>query len=314
MDFIHGFQPRKPRNDTENRIWGCLTSVSFRALPWLLSYVVRRDEIFNPPCKPWPGSSPTRTSRPRRSTKPACAGFDVESIREIMPGADDDDVLARSIAEQRVLVTFDKDFGDMAFRQGRSATYGVILMRPRLRGAGLREPVHHRRPLPAHSLGGALLRRPRGPTSDSIASSVRRGPERRAASQVDDPDRDPDGPQQIGPASVRRRRRRQRGRGRRVRGGRERRVRRRGGQRQRRRQRQRRISNAGTASFTGITVNFIANQANGGNGGNGGDRVLGVGGDGGNGTTGDKGGNAVSWQWRRWGERVAAASAGPSST
>src|SRR4029077_14814544 len=80
-----------------------------------------------------PDSSPTRTSRSRRSTKPAAPGSILEWIREIMPGADADDVLARSIAEQRVLVTFDKDFGDMAFRQGKLATYGVILMRPRLR-------------------------------------------------------------------------------------------------------------------------------------------------------------------------------------
>jgi predicted nuclease of predicted toxin-antitoxin system len=78
-------------------------------------------------------------------------GFDLEWIREIMPGADDDAVLARSIAEQRVLVTFDKDFGDMAFRQGKSATYGVILMRPRLRAPDyvsrfvigvLSQPIH----------------------------------------------------------------------------------------------------------------------------------------------------------------------------
>jgi predicted nuclease of predicted toxin-antitoxin system len=61
------------------------------------------------------------------------AGLDLEWVREIMQGADDDDVLARSIAEQRVLVTFDKDFDEMAFRQGKKATYGVILLRPRLR-------------------------------------------------------------------------------------------------------------------------------------------------------------------------------------
>ena len=32
-----------------------------------------------------------------------------------------------------MLVTFDKDFGEMAFRQGQRATSGVILLRPRLR-------------------------------------------------------------------------------------------------------------------------------------------------------------------------------------
>jgi predicted nuclease of predicted toxin-antitoxin system len=61
------------------------------------------------------------------------AGLDLEWVEEITQAADDDDVLARSIAGQRVLVTFDKDFGEMAFREGKKATYGVILMRPRLR-------------------------------------------------------------------------------------------------------------------------------------------------------------------------------------
>ena len=44
----------------------------------------------------------------------------------------DDAVLALSLADSRVLVTFDKDFGEMAFRQGKTATCGVVLLRPRL--------------------------------------------------------------------------------------------------------------------------------------------------------------------------------------
>jgi hypothetical protein len=32
-----------------------------------------------------------------------------------------------------VLVTFDKDFGEKAFEQGKEAIAGVILLRPRLR-------------------------------------------------------------------------------------------------------------------------------------------------------------------------------------
>ncbi len=32
-----------------------------------------------------------------------------------------------------MLLTFDKDFGEMAFEQGKTATPGVILLRPRLR-------------------------------------------------------------------------------------------------------------------------------------------------------------------------------------
>ena len=60
------------------------------------------------------------------------AGHDLAWVRETMPGADDESVLSHALAEGRVLVTFDKDFGEMAFRQGRQATHGVILLRPRL--------------------------------------------------------------------------------------------------------------------------------------------------------------------------------------
>ncbi|MCI0334996.1 MAG: DUF5615 family PIN-like protein [Planctomycetes bacterium] len=61
------------------------------------------------------------------------AGFDVAWIHEHAPGSDDDAVLAMSIAESRVLVTFDKDFGHLAFRKGKNSTCGIILCRPRLR-------------------------------------------------------------------------------------------------------------------------------------------------------------------------------------
>ena len=59
-------------------------------------------------------------------------GHDLAWICELSPGADDDAVLALSLADGRVLLTFDKDFGEMAFRQGKNATCGVILLRPRL--------------------------------------------------------------------------------------------------------------------------------------------------------------------------------------
>jgi predicted nuclease of predicted toxin-antitoxin system len=53
-------------------------------------------------------------------------------MSELSPGAGDDEVLTMSVAERRILVTFDKDFGEMVFRRGRKATCGVILLRPRL--------------------------------------------------------------------------------------------------------------------------------------------------------------------------------------
>jgi predicted nuclease of predicted toxin-antitoxin system len=60
------------------------------------------------------------------------AGHEMAWIAELSAGADDDTVLATSLAEGRVLVTFDKDFGELAFRQGKDASCGVILLRPRL--------------------------------------------------------------------------------------------------------------------------------------------------------------------------------------
>lgn len=64
------------------------------------------------------------------------AGIDMAWVKEMSPAADDDTVLAMSVADGRVLVTFDKDFGEMAFRKGANATCGVILLRPRLRSPG----------------------------------------------------------------------------------------------------------------------------------------------------------------------------------
>ena len=50
-----------------------------------------------------------------------------------MRGAGDVEVLSRAQTEQRILTTFDKDFGELAFRFGLPAECGVVLFR--LRGA-----------------------------------------------------------------------------------------------------------------------------------------------------------------------------------
>ena len=61
------------------------------------------------------------------------AGLDVSWVKEWSAGADDEAVMAKALAEGRVLVTFDKDFGELVFRRGQDASRGVVLMRPRLR-------------------------------------------------------------------------------------------------------------------------------------------------------------------------------------
>jgi predicted nuclease of predicted toxin-antitoxin system len=57
------------------------------------------------------------------------SGHDVLWIREAMPGSPDQAVLARALAENRLLVTFDKDFGRLVFRRGAKASQGVVLFR-----------------------------------------------------------------------------------------------------------------------------------------------------------------------------------------
>lgn len=57
------------------------------------------------------------------------AGHDVVWARTEMAGAADDVILARAQLEERLVVTFDKDFGDLAFHWGLAARCGVILFR-----------------------------------------------------------------------------------------------------------------------------------------------------------------------------------------
>ncbi len=56
-------------------------------------------------------------------------GHDVRSVKESMRAALDEEVLRRAQVEQRVVVTHDKGFGELAFRFGLPASCGVILLR-----------------------------------------------------------------------------------------------------------------------------------------------------------------------------------------
>ncbi len=57
------------------------------------------------------------------------AGFNVRWILEEHPGMGDGEVLARAVADDRVLITFDKgDFGALVFQKGHPAP-GIILFR-----------------------------------------------------------------------------------------------------------------------------------------------------------------------------------------
>jgi predicted nuclease of predicted toxin-antitoxin system len=56
-------------------------------------------------------------------------GHDVIWIRTEAPGSDDAQVLERAQQENRILITFDKDFGELAFRSGLPASCGIVLFR-----------------------------------------------------------------------------------------------------------------------------------------------------------------------------------------
>ncbi|HEY3853704.1 MAG TPA: DUF5615 family PIN-like protein [Verrucomicrobiae bacterium] len=56
-------------------------------------------------------------------------GHDVLWIRESAPGCTDEEVLIRAHREERLLITFDKDFGQLVFQRGAQASHGIILIR-----------------------------------------------------------------------------------------------------------------------------------------------------------------------------------------
>lgn len=55
-------------------------------------------------------------------------GHHVLYVMEMSPGISDDEVISQVNKEGALLLTADKDFGELAFRQGRIA-FGVVLIR-----------------------------------------------------------------------------------------------------------------------------------------------------------------------------------------
>lgn len=63
-------------------------------------------------------------------------GHDVVWMHEEGPTTPDSQILPDAQTMGRVVLTFDKDFGDLVFRDRQRALGGVILLRPRLQGLG----------------------------------------------------------------------------------------------------------------------------------------------------------------------------------
>jgi predicted nuclease of predicted toxin-antitoxin system len=56
-------------------------------------------------------------------------GHTVLYIAEMEPGTADEEILRRANAKMSLLVTADKDFGEMAFRHNLLSTGGIVLIR-----------------------------------------------------------------------------------------------------------------------------------------------------------------------------------------
>src|SRR3989338_10688265 len=65
-------------------------------------------------------------------------GFDVKFVGKVMPGSPDEKVLAFAEEEKRILITNDKDFGELIFRLNKPSS-GIILLRLKLDSPKQRE-------------------------------------------------------------------------------------------------------------------------------------------------------------------------------
>lgn len=56
-------------------------------------------------------------------------GYDVLSVGANCPSVEDEDVIDLAINEERLIMTFDKDYGELVFRKGMKPEKGIIFLR-----------------------------------------------------------------------------------------------------------------------------------------------------------------------------------------
>ena len=62
------------------------------------------------------------------------AGHDVVSVAELAPGISDEEVVRIARQENRIIVTFDRDYGELIFRRRLRAPAGILYLRFQPRG------------------------------------------------------------------------------------------------------------------------------------------------------------------------------------
>ncbi len=65
------------------------------------------------------------------------AGVDVGWVRTDSPGVSDQRLIDRASREGRVLITFDKDFGELAVSIVPTAGFGIVLIRVAMDSSGI---------------------------------------------------------------------------------------------------------------------------------------------------------------------------------
>jgi predicted nuclease of predicted toxin-antitoxin system len=76
------------------------------------------------------------------------AGYDIKFIGIECPSVSDEEVLQLAISEERMVITFDRDYGELVFRYGYRPESGVIYLRfqfftPEYPGNYLQELFQH---------------------------------------------------------------------------------------------------------------------------------------------------------------------------
>lgn len=57
------------------------------------------------------------------------AGPSVAAVIEDAPGATDSEVMTRAVREDRIILTFDRDYGEIVYRLGLPAPIGIVYFR-----------------------------------------------------------------------------------------------------------------------------------------------------------------------------------------
>lgn len=57
------------------------------------------------------------------------AGHEIEAVAEFAPGLPDSGVLAHAVEHEQILITFDRDFGELIYRTGATGPVGILHLR-----------------------------------------------------------------------------------------------------------------------------------------------------------------------------------------